>query len=159
MSYKFKNADRLKRNRAIEGETGTEIGFPGGDTLWILAATDANPRWLKFGDDYINGLRRLQRANASDERVKTYQAEWFTRIFVFQWDVKGEDDAAVPFSQEACRSYLMETDDVIPAIQRTAFDNQNFRGAKVEVVVGEGKGSSIGGPSTGQTLPTGSDLR
>ena len=51
----------------------------------------------------------------------------------------------------------LETDDVIPAIQRTAFDNQNFRGAKVEVVVGEGKGSSTGGPSTGQTPPTGSD--
>jgi len=28
---------------------------------------------------------------------------------------------------------------VVPAIQRTAFDNQNFRGDKVEVVVGEGK--------------------
>ena len=55
MSYRFKNADRLKRNREIEGETGTEIGFPGGDTLWILAATDANTRWVRFGDDYING--------------------------------------------------------------------------------------------------------
>ncbi len=116
----------------------------------ILAATDANPRWLKFGDDYINGLRRLQRApTLRDERVKTYQAEWFSRLFVFRWDVKGEDDAAVPFSQEACRAYLLETDDVIPAIQRTAFDNQNFRGAKVEVVVGEGKGSSSGGAKHG----------
>jgi hypothetical protein len=75
MSYKFKNAQRLKRDRCIEGETGTEIGFPGGDMLWILAATDANPRWVRFGDDYINGLRRLHRANASDERVKTWQAE------------------------------------------------------------------------------------
>lgn len=139
MTYNFKNADRLKRNRTIEGETGTEIGFPGGDVLWVLAATDANPRWVKFGDEYINGLRRLQRANASDERVKAYQAEWFTNLFVLRWDVKAEGDEPVPFSRDACRAYLMETDDVIPAIQQTAFNNQNFRGDKIEVAVDEGK--------------------
>lgn len=139
MSYRFKNADRLKRNRKIEGEEGTEIGFPGGDKLWILAATDANPRWVRFGDDYINGLRRLQRANANDDRVKAYQVEWFANLFVLRWEVKGEDDEPVAFSKEALKAYLMETDDVVPAIQRTAFDNQNFRGDKIEVVVGEGK--------------------
>lgn len=139
MTYNFKNADRLKRNRTIEGETGTEIGFPGGDVLWVLAATDANLRWVKFGDEYINGLRRLQRANASDERVKAYQAEWFTNLFVLRWDVKAEGDEPVPFSRDACRAYLMETDDVIPAIQQTAFNNQNFRGDKIEVAVDEGK--------------------
>jgi hypothetical protein len=75
---------------------------------------------------------------------------------MLRWDVKGEDDAAMPFSQEACRAYLLETDNVIPAIQRTAFDSQNFGGAKIEVVVGEGEGSSTGGPGTGQTPSTGS---
>lgn len=139
MTFKFKNAGLLKRNRKIEGEEGTEIGFPGGDTLWVLAATDANPRWVRFGDEYINGLRRLQRANANDERVKAYQVEWFTNLFVLRWDVKGDDDEPVPFSKEAVKAYLMETDDVVPAIQKTAFDSMNFRGDKVEVVVGEGK--------------------
>jgi len=100
MSFKFKNAGLLKRNRRVEGEEGTEIGFPGGDKLWILAATDANPRWVRFGDDYINGLRRLTRANANDERVKAYQVEWFANLFVLRWDVKGEDDESVPFSKE-----------------------------------------------------------
>ncbi len=156
MSYKFKNVDKLKRNREIEGGTGTELGFDGGDTIWVLAATDANPRWVKFGDDYINELRRLQRANASTERTKAFLAEWFTRLFVLRWEVKGVGDKSVPFSQEACRAFLMETDDVIPAIQKTAFDNTAFRGAKIEVVVGEGKGSSSGGASTDPTLPTGS---
>lgn len=139
MTFKFKNTGQLKRNRKIEGEEGTEIGFPGGDTLWILAATDANPRWVRFGDEYINGLRRLQRANANDERVKSYQVEWFANLFVLRWDVKGENDEPVPFSKDAVKAYLMETDDVVPAIQRTAFDNTNFRGDKVEVVVHEGK--------------------
>lgn len=139
MSFKFKNASLLKRNRKIEGEEGTEIGFNGGDTLWILAATDANPRWVRFGDEYINGLRRLTRANASDERVKTYQVEWFTRLFVLRWDVKGENDEPIPFSAEACAAYLAETDDVVPAIQKTAFDNTNFRGDRIEAVVHEGK--------------------
>lgn len=139
MTFKFKNAGQLRRNRKIEGEEGTEIGFPGGDRLWILAATDANPRWVRFGDEYINGLRRLQRANASDERVKNFQVEWFTNLFVLRWDVKGEDDEPVPFSKEAVKAYLMETDDVIPSIQKTAFDTLNFRGDKFEVVVGEGK--------------------
>jgi hypothetical protein len=156
LSFKFKNADKLKRNREIEGGTGAEMGFDGGDTIWILAATDANPRWVKFGDDYINELRRLQRANASAERTKAFLAEWYTRLFVLRWEVKGEGDKPVPFSQEACRAFLMETDDVIPAIQKTAFDTQNFRGAKIEVVVGEGKGSSNGAASTAQTPPTGS---
>lgn len=139
MTFKFKNAGQLRRNRKIEGEEGTEIGFPGGDRLWILAATDANPRWVRFGDEYINGLRRLQRANASDERVKAYQVEWFTNLFVLRWDVKGEDDEPVPFSKEAVRAFLAETDDVVPTIQKTAFDTLNFRGDKFEVVVGEGK--------------------
>lgn len=139
MTYRFKNADRLKRNRKIEGEEGTEVGFSGGDKLWILAATDANSRWVRFGDDYINGLRRLQRANASDERVKAYQVEWFTTLFVLRWDVKGDDDQPVPFSKDAVKAYLMETDDVVPSIQKIAFDTMNFRGDKVEVVVGEGK--------------------
>ena len=141
--FKFKNAARMTRDRTIEGETGTEIGFPGGDRLWVLAATDANSRWEKFGDDYINELRRLQRANATADRLKKFQAEWFTRMFVLRWDVKGDDDRPVPFSTEAAESYLM-LDDVIPAIQRVVFENQNFRGARIEVVVDEGKGSLNG---------------
>jgi hypothetical protein len=142
--FKFKNTARLTRDRKIEGETGTEVGLAGGDTLWLLAATDANPRWEKWGDDYLNELRRLTRANASTDRVKEFLAEWYTRMFVLRWSVAGEDGQPVPFSTEACEAYLMQTDDVIPAIQRTVFETQNFRGARIEVVVGEGKGLSNG---------------
>lgn len=134
-SFKFKNIDKQKRNRDIEGVVGTELGLAGGVTLQVLAATDANPRWKQFGQDYLDEVKRLIRAKASDERVKAFQADQFARIFVIGWDVlDAEDDSPIPLTYEACVAYLMESDDAIPAIQATVFDNQNFRGARIEAI-------------------------
>ena len=136
--FNFKNIDSQKRNREIEGTTGAELGLAGGVTLQVLAATDANPRWKQFGDDYLAEVRRLVRAKASDERVKAFQADQFAKLFVIGWDVlNADDDSPIPLTYEACVAYLMESDDAIPAIQAMVFENQNFRGARIEAVVNQ----------------------
>lgn len=134
--FKFKNIDQQKRNREIEGVTGTELGLAGGITLMVLAATDANPRWKQFGQAYRDEVGRLIRAKASDERVKAFQADHFSRMFVIGWDVLDADsDRPIPLTHEACVEFLLESDDAIPAIQATVFENQNFRGARIEALV------------------------
>ena len=140
--FKFKNINLQKRNREIEGITGGELGLAGGITLWVLAATDANPRWKQFGDNYTAEVRRLLRAKASDERVKAFQADQFAKIFVIRWEgVLDEDnnDAPIPLNTETCVDFLLESDDAIPAIQAMVFENQNFRGARIEAIVNSAK--------------------
>ena len=142
--YKFKNIAKLKRNREIEGVTGTPVHFKKvGVTFQVLAATDANPRWRQFGDDYLNEYRRLQRAGADEERITRFLAENITRLFVIGWPQPPlhEDDTPVPFSTEACVAYLVEADDVIPAILAVVGETTNYRGEAVEIVTGELKNS------------------
>ena len=138
--FRFKGVDQQKRNRELEGVIGAELGLAGGITLRVLAATDANPRWKQFGQTYRDEVGRLIRAKASDERVKAFQAEHFARLFVIGWDVLNEDDdRPIPLTHEACVDFLLESDDAIPAIQATVFENQNFRGARIEAIVNSAK--------------------
>lgn len=138
--FTFKNIGRLQRDRTIEGETGTELAV-GDVTLRVLAGTDANPRYRQWGEDWRNELKRLSRANASEERVKKFQAEWFTRMFVLDWPKPplDGDGHPVPFSKEACEAFLFQADDVIPAILDIVFETKMFRGARVEAIVGTAK--------------------
>lgn len=142
--YKFKNIDKLKRNREIEGTVGTPVHFKKvGVTFQVLAATDANPRWRQYGDDYLNEYRRLQRAGADEARINKFLAENITRMFITGWPVPPvyEDDTPVQFSPEACVAYLTEADDVIPALLAVVSETTNFRGELVEIISGELKNS------------------
>lgn len=134
-NFRFKNIDKLKRNRDIEGITGTELGLGAGITLTVLCASDANPRWRQFGDDYTAEVRRLIKAKASEDRVKKFQAAEFARLFVIAWEgVVDADDNPIPMTLEACTAFLYEADDAIPAIQETVFETKFFRGQRVEAV-------------------------
>lgn len=140
--FKFGNIDDLKRNRDIEGETGTEVALRGGIKLRLLCATDANPAWKQHGEAFRNELRRLARAGASDERVKKYLAHELTRLFVKGWEgVMDTEGNAIPWTKEACEAFLVEADDAIPAIQDIVYDTQNFRGQRIEAIVEAGKAS------------------
>lgn len=139
MGFQFKNIQSLKRNREIEGDIGTTIGFrSSGIALQVLAASDANPRWREFGESYMNEYRRLQRANAPEERLNKFLAENLTKLFVKGWTgVRDEGDNEVPFTREACVELLLATDDIIPALLEVVSDNMKFRGARIEIVSDE----------------------
>ena len=132
----FGNIDKLKRDRAVEGGEGTEIGFEGGITLVVLCASDANPAWKRYGDDFLAELRRLNRAHASEERVRRFLAEQYARLLVKDWrgvvDPQGHD---LPFSRDLCVELLYETDDILPALQALVHDSKNFRGQRIEAVI------------------------
>ncbi len=137
--YKFKGIDKLKRNREIEGESGTPVHFRKvGVTFQVLAATDANPRWRQFGDDYLAEYRRLKRSGADEDRLDRFLAENITRMFIKSWSgVMQEGDIPVVFSHEACVAYLLEADDVIPGILAVVGETTNFRGERIEAIAGE----------------------
>jgi hypothetical protein len=135
-AFKFRGIQKLQRNRDIERD-GALLGI-GDVTLLVRAATDVNPAWRQFGDDFRAELRRLARANASEDRTKKFLAESFARMFVIGWpDPPIDDDSGQPvlFSTEACVAWLMQGDDQIPAIQGMVYDTQNFRGQRIEAIV------------------------
>lgn len=138
--FKFGNIKQLQRDREVEGTTGTQIHLRGGICITALCASDANPAWKKFGEDFLAELKRLSRANASDERVKEYLAAELTRLMVRNIEgVVDEDGNAIPFSPEMSRQFLKEADDAIPALQNIVYDTQNFRGQRIEAIVESAK--------------------
>ena len=141
MSFKFKNIDALQRDTEIEGTTGTPLGLAGGITLNLLCASDANPRWKTGGEKFRAELRRLGRANASEDRVKKFLAEEFAKMFVIGWEgvLNADDDQPVPLTKESCVAFLLAADDAIPAIQEIVYDSKNFRGQRIEAIVEAGK--------------------
>ena len=139
MARKFKNIDQLQRNREIEGIIGTPVGLPGGITLQVLCATDANPRWAANGEKFSAEVRRLSRANVPDDRTRKFLAEQFTRLFIIGWEGVKEDDGNggevdVPFSADACVDFLLATDDALPALQQVVYDTKMFRGERIEII-------------------------
>lgn len=146
MARKFKNIDQLQRNKEIEGTIGTPVGFPGGITLQVLAATDANPKWKAFGEKFSAEVRRMSRANVPDDKSRKYLAEQYALLFVIGWEGVFEtddsgNDVEVPFTHEAVVDFLMQTDDAIPGLQRVVFDTQMFRGERIEINAGAIKNS------------------
>ena len=125
------------RDREIEGKTGTELGLPGGITLIVLAASDANPRWRLRGDEIIAEHNRLRNARATPQK----QREWWSRIYaeclVIDWRGVKSKGIEVPFSVEACTAFLRKADDAYAAVENVVFETKNFRGQRIKAVVAE----------------------
>lgn len=133
--YRFDNIGAMQRNREIEGEKGTELGLPGGIKLFVLAATDANPKWRSRSEEITNELRRLNNAKATSDRVRTYLSRIYAETLVLGWDGVKTEGVAVPFSVEACTAFLRQADDAYAAIDNVVYDTKNFRGERIEAVV------------------------
>lgn len=148
--FQFANIDHLKRNRTIEGETGTELGLDGGITLIVLAATDANPRWKANGRKVVAELNRLKNAQATARQQRDYLAGVYAENLVIGWYYVDPEDRrhdgpldpnghAIPFTIEACKAFLIEADDAFAAVDGVVYDTKNFRGERLKVVVDAGK--------------------
>jgi len=133
--YVFDNIAPMQRDREIEGEKGTELGLPGGITLTVLAATDANPRWRNRSEEITAELNRLRNARADNTRVRRYLSAIYSQTIVIGWrGVKG-NGVDIPFSSEACAAFLVQADDAYAAVDNIVYDTKNFRGARIEAVV------------------------
>lgn len=135
--YTFDNIGDLKRDRAIEGETGTELGLPGGITLIVLAASDANPRWRGMHEAVTRHLNKLANARASAEATRKYLAGIYAQALVKDWRGVRSQGVEVPFSVEACTAFLMQADDAYAAVDKVVYDTKNFRGDRIEAIVSE----------------------
>lgn len=135
--YKFDGIEVLQRNREVEGEKGTEIGLPGGITLTVLAASDANPRWRQRGEEIASELRRLTNARATPQRQRDYLSRIYAECLVIGWDGVKSSGVTVPFSVEACTAFLRQADDAYAAIDAVVYDTKNFRGQRINAVVAE----------------------
>lgn len=144
--YEFANVDHLKRDLAIEGETGTELGLEGGITLTVLAASDANPRWKARREQVRNELNRLSNARADAKRSREYLAGVYADTLVKGWHYTDADGKrhegpldrsgnAIPFSREACRAFLIQVDDAFSALEAIVYETKFFRGARIEAIV------------------------
>ena len=134
--YEFGNVDHLKRDLAIEGETGTELGLEGGITLIVLAATDANTRWKARREQVRAELNRLTNAKADAKRSRDYLAGVYADTIVKDWrGVMDKAGNAIPFSRDACKALLVQVDDAFTAVDAIIYDTKNFRGARIEAIV------------------------
>lgn len=133
--YKFDNVDSMIRNRDIEGKTGTELGLPGGITLTVLAASDANPRWRERGEKVQQELQRLRNARADNARVRHWLAGIYAETLVIGWRGVKSDGVEIPFSVEACTAFLRVVDDAYEAVDSIVYDTRNFRGERIRAVV------------------------
>lgn len=133
--YKFDNVDSMIRNREIEGETGTELGLPGGITLIVLAASDANPRWRARSEKVQQELQRLRNARADNSRVRHWLAGVYAETLVKDWRGVKSEGIEMPFSVEACTAFLRTVDDAYEAVDGVVYDTRNFRGERIRAVV------------------------
>lgn len=136
-SYEFDGIAAMQRDRTIESETGTELGLPGGITLTVLAASDANPRWRNRSEEVSQELNRLRNAKANPERTRKYLARIYAETIVIGWEGVKAKGVKIPFSVEACAAFLLAADDAYAAIDAVIFETKNFRGARIEAVVGD----------------------
>ena len=139
VKYTFDNIEALQRNREIEGEKGTEIGLPGGITLTVLAASDANPRWRARSEQIHSELRRLSAARATPERQRSYLSRVYADCLVVGWSGVTSNDVEVPFSPDACAAFLRLADDAFEAIGNVVHDTKMFRGERIQIAVDQGK--------------------
>lgn len=135
--YQFDGIAPMQRDREIEGEKGTELGLPGGITLIVLAATDANPRWRNRSDEITAEINRLRNARAPGERVRKYLSTIYSQCLVIGWSGVKSGGTEIPFSSEACAAFLLQADDAYTALDNVVYDTKNFRGARIEAVVSQ----------------------
>ena len=139
--YQFDNIAALQRDRAIEGETGTELGLDGGITLIVLAATDANPRWKAQSEAMTREIRRLSNAKASGDRSRKYLARKYAETLIKDWRGVTSGGVEIPFSVDACAAFLVAADDAFTALEGIVYETKNFRGQRIEVLVDDAKKS------------------
>ncbi len=137
--YQFDGIELLQRNREIEGTIGTEIGIPGGITLRVLAASDANPRWRQRGPEIRAELNRMTNAMASPAKQRAYLSRIYAECIVIGWQGVKNRGVEIPYSADACAAWLRKADDAFRAIERVIYEDTNFRGQRIEAVVAEGK--------------------
>lgn len=136
-AYEFDNIGAMQRDRTIEGETGTELGLPGGITLTVLAASDANPRWRNRIEEIGAELNRLRNAKANPERQRKFLSRIYAETIVIGWDGVKAKGVKIPFSVDACAAFLLAADDAYTAIDAVVYETKNFRGARIEAVVSD----------------------
>lgn len=137
--YVFDNIESMQRNEEIEGKTGTELGLPGGITLTVLAASDANPRWRMRSEEIAAELRRLANARATPQRQREYLCKIYAECLVIGWRGVKSKGIEIPFSVEACRAFLMAAFDAYNAVDAMVYETKNFRGQRVTAIVDAAK--------------------
>jgi hypothetical protein len=135
--YSFDEIDDLQRNREIEGKTGTVIYFPGDRWIRMLAATDANPKWMARRKIIAEGTRRLANAEANDARYRAFIAPHIAEALCIGWGGWRVNGAEIDFSTEACKALLLKADDVYATISQVMYDDKKFRGDRIEAVIKE----------------------
>ena len=133
--YAFDDIEELQRNREIEGRVGAELGLPGGRTLIVLAASDANPKWRAQSERIAAELRRMANARAPNDRLRDFLARKYAECLVIGWRGVTSGGTDVPFSVEACHAFLVAADDAYAAVDAVVYENKNFRGRRLEAVV------------------------
>lgn len=137
--YEFDNIKTMQRDRDIEGEKGTELGLPGGITLTVLAASDANPRWRNRSEEIASELNRLRNARATNDRVRRYLSRIYAECLVIGWAGVKSQGVDLPYSVEACTAFLRKADDAYAAVDNVVYDTKNYRGQRLEAVVEQAK--------------------
>jgi hypothetical protein len=135
--YSFDEIDDLQRNREIEGKTGTVIYFPGDRWIRMLAATDANPKWMARRKIIAEGTRRLANAEANDARYRAFIVPHIAEALCIGWGGWRVKGAEIDFSPEACKALLLKADDVYATVSQVMYDDKKFRGDRIEAVIKE----------------------
>lgn len=134
--FKFDDIEALQRNRDIERD-GVEVGLPGDRVLIVRAASDANPLWKAQSEQIGNELRRLNNARAQNDKVRAYLARKYAELLISDWRGIRSGGVDLPYSVEAGTAFLLAADDAYAAVDAIVFDTKNFRGKRVEAIVGE----------------------
>lgn len=132
----FDNCEGMARDFDIEGKTGMPLTLPNGHELQVLCASEANPRWRAQAQKMTAELNRLSNQNVSNERVRLYMAAKYAELCVIGWKNVKKQGVEVPFSVEACTSYLRKYADAYRAVQRMVNDDAHFRAGVVVEVAG-----------------------
>ena len=132
--YEFDGIEDLQRNRELEAE-GVELGLPGGRTLIVRAASDANPAWRAQAEKIANELRRLRNARAPADKVRAFLARIYAQLLVCNWCGVTVRGVEIPYSIEAGEAFLLAADDAFAAIDAIVYETTNFRGQRIEAIV------------------------
>jgi len=135
--YDFDDVGDLQRNLEIEGKTGTPVFFPGDRWIQVLAASDANPKWLARRKIVEEGTRRLANAEANNRRYRAFIVPHLAEALCIGWGGWKVSGVEIEFSTEACKALLLKADDVYTAILQIVYDDKKFRGDRIEVLTRE----------------------
>lgn len=137
-SYRFDDIEDFQRQREIEDQ-GTVVNFPGDRWIRIAAASDGNAMWRTHSEKLLNELNRLRNAKAPAERVRAFLASKYAALCGRGWGGWKAAGVEIPYSPAAFEALLLAADDVYATVDQIVWETKNFRGAKIEAVVEQGK--------------------